>query len=210
MTYDKNTQHTPLSWNTAKKEYIEKAFWLGQFKPGSSFTIVEDMPRGKAMRFYMKPNPKGGKAFETNLIRINDGFVEKDLEVGDIQAGVLFSTVPDTLTNLKGSTFVNDSGRWRYVAQSTDEMNANFPPKSSEISKSMEPEPQQQVKTINDYAEMLAQAVKQNTSLGITTTYPILQKMADQIYPNRALDLIMAAKTKGCISEHGAEGYRGY
>lgn len=209
MTYEQKP-FVPQSFKQIKKEYMETPFWLGKFLPGSQLTIVEDLPKDKPIRYTMRPSNKGGPAFPVNLIRITDGFVEKDLELSKTNTQLLLVNLPEHITNLKGVVLANDMGRWVFVSQNDGSFNENFPSKSAEIAKSMEPAAQQSIKTINDYAEMLAEAVKMNTSLGMTVTYPVLQKMADKIYPNRALDLIAAAKAKGCIVDQGAEGYRGY
>ena len=196
----------PKSAMGIMKEYAEKPYTLWELR-GQQFTIVEDLPKTKTIREKTEKSQKG-KDYQAYFIKVQSGLFEKDLRMLESELTKLFLAMPTSLTNFRGAILTVDQGVNKdltYIGLSSSEMNENFPSNANKPS-----EPAQPIKTINDYADMLAEAVKTNTSVGITTTYPILQNMADKIYPGRALDVIMAAKAKGCLSEHGAEGYRGH
>lgn len=199
-----------------KQQYEERPFSFRNLL-NSQFTIEEKLDISANPRITKKEGTsKFGKPYSMELAKLNisDGVFQKDLEMTEAEWMMLSRALPKGLINLQGVTLKikrDNTGMGydvEYIGVARQDMQGNAY-NNAQVAPE-QPAAQQQAKTINDYAEMLAQAVKQNTALGITTTYPILQKMADQIYPNRALDLIMAAKTKGCIADMGAEGYRGY
>lgn len=193
MTYD--NKFVPKSPEQYRKEYMETPFWFFKFGPGSQFTVVEDLPRNKPMRYYMKPSNKGGPAFASNLIRITDGIVTKDLDISITNAQLLFISLPgpEVVQNLKGCTFANDNGKWIFVGQTTPDMTINNPaPTTTEAPT-----------TIGNMVKMLHAAIEANVNSGIKNTPDKVIEIADKIKPGDAMGLIAAAKEAGWICEVG-------
>ena len=193
MTYD--NKFVPKSPEQYRKEYMETPFWLAKFGPGSQFTVVEDLPRNKPMRYYMKPSQRGGPAYASNLIKITDGLVTKDLDLSITSAQLLFIALPgpEVVQNLKGCTFANDNGKWIFVGQTTPDMALNNPASSATEAPT----------TIGNMVKMLHQAIEGNVNSGIKNTPEKVIEIADKIKPGDALGLIAAAKEAGWICEVG-------
>ena len=193
---DDNNAFVPFSPAQSKKEYFDNPFWLSKFQPGSQFTIVEDHPRNKPMRYMIK-KMKWGDAGKS-LIRINDGFVSKDLELGKMDAQLLFAGLPDDVQNLKGCTFANDNGRWIFVAQTMPGQEENFP-KSNQIAASMTEAPT----TIASQIQALHAAINTNINTGIKNTPEKVLEIANKIKAGDGEHLIQAAKDAGWLVEVG-------
>jgi len=177
MAYNENKAFIPQSPAQLKKEYLETPFWFARFGPGSQITIVEDHPKNKPLRFIMKPSNKGGPAFATNLIKISDGFVQKDLELSKTSAQLLFYGLPDEVQNLKGCTFANDNGRWIFVAQTTPGHDENFP-KSNQVAASMTEAPTE----IGRQVQALVQGMEMTANLGIELNSKTMITIAEGMY----------------------------
>ena len=193
MTFD--NKFVPKSPEQYRKEYMETPFWIAKFGPGSQFTIVEDLPRNKPLRYYMKPSQRGGPAYASNLVKITDGIVTKDLELSMTNAQLLFIALPgpEVVQNLKGCTFANENGKWVFVGQTTPDMALNNPASNATEAPT----------TIGNMVKMLHQAIEGNVNAGIKNTPAEVIKLADKIKPGDALGLINAAKEQGWICEVG-------
>ena len=193
MTFD--NKFVPKSPEQYRKEYMETPFWIAKFGPGSQFTIVEDLPRNKPLRYYMKPSQRGGPAYASNLVKITDGIVTKDLELSMTNAQLLFIALPgpEVVQNLKGCTFANENGKWVFVGQTTPDMTLNNPASNATEAPT----------TIGNMVKMLHQAIEANVNAGIKNTPDAVIKIADKIKPGDALGLIAAAKEAGWICEVG-------
>jgi len=193
MGYE-NKAFVPQSPAQLKKEYMETPFWFSMFGPGSQITIVEDLPRNKPMRFYMKPDTKrGGPAYASNLIKITDGFSEKDLDLSKTSAQRLFLNLPDNIQNLKGCTFANDNGRWIFVAQTDTSLNSGFPQPTRA--------PEHEQSTLDLRIRALKEAMSLTASLGTKIDSKIMIVLAERFEPGNALGLIGSAKNSGQIME---------
>lgn len=201
MTYE-NKPFVPQTFKQIKKEYMETPFWLGKFMPGSQLTIVEDLPTTKTFRYVMKPSNKGGPAYPVNLIRISDGYVEKDLELSKTNTQMLLVNLPDNIINLKGVTLANDMGRWVFVSQTREGDNSNFP-KSAQIAASMEPAPVPQMDQKDLFVEQLVHLMRTNDSKNTGVNETTMISYCRNITPGDAIGLITYAKLKGAIYEQG-------
>ena len=80
MAYD-NKPFVPKSIGQMQKEYMETPFMLRNFQVGSRFTIVENHPKSAPMRFKTAVSERTKKPYSVYLIRVNDGYITKDLSL---------------------------------------------------------------------------------------------------------------------------------
>ena len=197
MYQQNNTPKPAQSFGSVQETF---RYRLRAFNQGEQFSIVEDMPRSKPIRFE-KETKKGrdGRDFEskTYLIRVVSRGYEADLEIYEKDLPGLAVLCPKGLENFKGATFVFDGNNWAYMGQETPQQ-----PISS-VSQAMAPtQPQDQ------RDEFLARVIKNidlYTSLGSKADAAIVMKMCELITPGKALDLFQYAKTKGAIIETNGE-----
>lgn len=202
-----------------RQEYAEKSFDLyNLMRSGSEITIEErlDFSNDKVRIVNVKGFKDPSQTYPRYAIKVSDGLFTKDLVMKEEELIALATSLPQTLINIQGVVFKVNRGtgyepKIEYLRCVRQDMNGNAYNASAPAQDApVQQKPLDPARDINRAAEQLAEAVKANTAVGITTTYPILQAIADKIYPNRALDVIMCAKTKGCIADQGAEGYKGY
>lgn len=197
----------PKSALSIVKEYKETPFEMWNLR-NKQITIIEDLPKSKNIREKIEHNEKYNKNQTYYYIKVQEGLFEKDMKLTENQLTQLFLVLPQDMMNFKGAilTVIQDglNREFSYVGRSPEGMNENFPSNATE-----QPAKPEMPRQLNDYAVMLWEAVKFNENLGVKVPYPVLQTMADKIYPNHALDVITAAKTAGYITEH-ADGFRGH
>lgn len=195
-----------------RQEYAERPFDFYTLKQsGGEITIEEsynwetDKPRVVKIAGFKDPS----QTFEKIALKVSDGIFTKDLLMSEGEYTKLMAAFPSTLTNLRGVTFkISRNGldtKIEYLRTERQDLEGNAY-NNTASQQTAKPEVPKQ---LNDYAIMLCEAVKTNNSYGIAVTPAILFKMADTIMPNRAMDVIQAAKAGGYITEH-AEGFRGH
>jgi hypothetical protein len=184
---------------------------MENFKSGDQFSIIEDMPRKKPIRFEMNhlAGEKNGRKYDfdakTNLIRITKNGYEADLELKPRDVPMFAILCPMGLENFKGATFVFDGYNWAYLGIETS--NSNQPP-ISQVSQAMrdprQPDLNAPVDQITKNLEtMVADITKMYAvnSPEYKIDIKILTNVANSILPGKALDLISAAKAQGYIFE---------
>lgn len=183
----------PKSFKQIQKDYLETPFWISQFGFGSQITIVENIPATKPFRFKKTKSTKFPGDYVVNLIRITDGYTEKDLEVSKKNTEALMLNIPGHITNLKGVTLANNNGRWEFVCQTDESMNDGF---KHAITQPVSPEEQK-----DRFLKKMCEDMSQLNKVGISISADVMLKIADSITPGDAMGLISAAKTKGMIYE---------
>lgn len=198
-----------------QKEYAERPFSFRNLY-NTQFTIEEKLDISANPRSTKKEGvSKYNKPYSMEIVKVNvsDGVFQKDLEMTEGEWTILCAALPKGLVSLQGVTLKigRDNTTFAYkveyigIAKQDTEGNLYNGPASQPA----EAKPEMP-KQLNDYAIMLCEAVKMDNTFGRKVDIQVLTKMADTIYPNRALDVIQAAKAGGYISDHGAEGYRGH
>jgi len=193
MAYPEPNKFVPQSFKQVQKEYLETPFWISSFGPGTQITVVEDLPTTKPFRYRLVPSNKGGPAYPENLIKISDGFTQKDLSISKTNTQKLLINIPDSINNLKGVTLANDSGRWVFVCQTDESSSANFPNLISQ--------PQRLHDQKSQFIQKMLGSMKALESVGVPCDIAKLTKMCEAISPGNALALISDAKGQGFIIE---------
>lgn len=199
MAYNNDKPFVAKSVDQMQKEYMETTFKLRNFTIGSQFTIAEDHLRKVPLRYKMETSKKTGKPYGVYLIKINDGYITKDLSLFDDEVITLFRTLPATVTNLKGVTVANENGKWVFICQSDGQI--DNAPKSNQIAASMEPAPTE----IGTLVKMLHNAIKSSKAAGKINDIKNVIEMAELLKPGDALALIQAARKEGFIIESKGE-----
>lgn len=207
MAYD-NKPFVAKSVDQMQKEYMERPFMLRSFYVGSQFTIVEDHIKSAPLRYKIETSQKTGKPYGTYLIKINDGYITKDLSLFPDEVISLFRTLPKTILNLNGVTVANENGKWVFVAQTTPDMNENMP-KSNQIAASMEPA-QIAPTDIGNQIKALYAAMQTNQATAITNSFKVVLDIAEKMRPGDALHLVTEAKKQGWITERVVDGITTY
>jgi len=182
------------------------------FSPGDQFTIVEDMPRSKPLRFEIgegqfKEKDGTTRKFESKsyLIRVISRGYEADMLVYPKLLSKLAVLCPKGLENFKGATFVYDGYNWAYIGIETPSQpisnisQAMRDPRQPDLNP---PAPQQdQAETFIKTMVKDMEYLKKVNSPEYQITTKVLMNIAESITPGKALDLITAAKTRGYIIE---------
>jgi len=167
------------------------------FISGDQFTISEDMPRSKPIRFEIGEGTKDGRTFEskTYLIRVKSKGYEADMEIYGRDLPGLSILCPIDLANFRGATFVFNGNNWAFLGidapaqQTRDPRQPDLNPPNSQV----------------DQAKMsidkLIGDMKTVSKLGITLDAKQMMTIADTITPGHALELITNAKQLGYIIE---------
>jgi len=176
------------------------------FNSGDQFTIVEDMPKNKPIRFETgEAQDKTGRKFESkkHLIRVVSRGYEADMVVYPKLLPGLAVLCPKGLENFKGATFVFDGINWAYMGiESTTQ-----PPITSVSSAMRDPRqpdlnptpPQADQKDVA--VNKLAEKISEYNMLGIEITTKMVMTISEKLLPNDAVGLMGYAKSKGMISE---------
>jgi hypothetical protein len=165
-------------------------FKLRNFKYGDQFTIIEDLPRAKKCRQVVKKAMKTGQPYTVNAIRVSHNSFEADLELFGEELALIAVACPKDTINFKGIALSFDGQKWICVSSNTQDM--GFQP-NMPLNKPVDQRDAQ--------VNQLVAFIKAQNFVDMPVTYPILQKVADKISPNNAVDLIGYAKTQGAIYE---------
>jgi len=114
-----NNTPRPASFGSVQETF---RYRLRNLVSGDQFTIVEDMPRNKQIRFEMgKGKAKDGREFDskTYIIRVVLRGYEADMEVYEKELPKLAVLCPKGLENFKGCTFVFDGYNWAFLGIET-------------------------------------------------------------------------------------------
>lgn len=214
MYNQNNNQAKPAaSFGSVQENYkYEFSGKYPSFKSGDEFTITEDLPRSKTIRFEIgegiKKNADGTeRKFEskTYLIRVICRGYEADMKIWGKDLPKLATLCPKGLDNFKGCTFSFDGYNWSYIGNNATPSAPTTP--ISSISQAMSariPEPTEQVISTNDqintFAAQLADKIKFAQEFKKIYGSDI-QTWADKITPNNGKALVEYAKRQGLIVE---------
>jgi len=195
-----NTPQRPASFGSVQETF---RYRLRNFVSGDQFTIVEDMPRSKQIRFEMgKGKAKDGREFDskTYIIRVVLRGYEADMEVYEKELPKLAVLCPKGLENFKGCTFVFDGYNWAFLGIETPQAPI------SNISQAMTRDPRQpDLNPVPDQRDLfltkLITGITTLEALGNKVDAAVIMKICENMTPGKALDLFQYAKTKGAISE---------
>ena len=170
------------------------------FNTGDQFTIVEDMPKSKPIRFEVgEGKAKDGHTFEskTYLIRVVSKGYEADMTVYPKLLPTLAILCPKGMENFKGCTFLLDGYSWVYMGiEGTTSQRAAPDARQPDLSA---PNPTEDF-GLNNIRQMLND-VKTMTRVGVTVKFDQMTKIADTIAPGKAPDMIKRAKEEGFMYE---------
>jgi len=201
MIPQNNTPQRPASFGSVQETF---RYRLRNFVSGDQFTIVEDMPRNKQIRFEMvKGKAKDGREFDskTYIIRVVVRGYEADMEVYEKELPKLAVLCPKGLENFKGCTFVFDGYNWSYLGIETPQAPI------SNISQAMTPRDPRQpdLNPAPDQRDLfdakLTAGMQTLEGLGNRVDAALIMKICDNIMPGKGMDLFSYAKGKGAISE---------
>ena len=168
-------------------------------KERMTFEITEDIPPTKKFRMVkVTGETKAGVKFESDkfAFKVQSGLIEKDLALTKHELQSLILLIPPGWNNLKGTTFKCDGMQIEYVCTN----NTGAPQAPAQQS--------QQADQRDAQVARLKEAITFSASLGTPVVIQILTKIAENVAPGKALDLIMYAKTKGEITEGDDKIYR--
>ena len=170
------------------------------FNTGDQFTIVEDMPKSKPIRFEVgEGKAKDGHTFEskTYIIRVVSKGYEADMLVYPKLLPTLAILCPKGLENFKGCTFLLDGYNWVYMGiEGTTSQKAAPDARQPDLTAPATAEDF----GLKNIRQMLSD-IKTVTKLGMTVKIDQLTKICDVIVPGKALDMIKRAKEEGFMYE---------
>jgi len=205
MINQPNTPQRPASFGSVQETF---RYRLRNLVSGDQFTIVEDMPRNKQIRFEMgKGKAKDGREFDskTYIIRVVVRGYEADMEVYEKELPKLAVLCPKGLENFKGCTFIHDGYNWAYLGIETPQAPI------SNISQAMTPRDPRQpdLNPASDQRDVfvarLTAGITTLAALGNKVDAAVVMKVCDNITPGNGMDLFAYAKGKGAISETNGE-----
>ncbi len=196
MFNQNNTPRPTQSLGSVQETFRYK---LKNFNSGEQFTIVEEMPRSKPVRFESRKLQGKNGDFEskTYLIRIISRGIEADIEIYEKELPRLAILCPKSTENFKGSTFVFDGSNWAYMGIETQTPNKD--PRQPDLSP-LTPE-QTKADQKDTAVNALVEKVAEYSLLGVDVSTKMILVMAEKIFPHDAVALLGYAKNKGSLSE---------
>lgn len=208
MIQQNNTPRPAQSFGSVQDTF---RYRMTNFSSGDQFSIVEDMPRSKPVRFETErvKGEKNGRKYDfdalTYLIRVTSRGYEADIELKPKDFMTLATLCPKGLENFKGATFVFDGYKWAYMG-----IEAPQAPISS-ISQAMAPRDPRQpdLNPAPDQRDVfltkLTTGITTLRALGNKTDTSVVLKICENINPGNAVGIFGFAKTKGVIEEIDGE-----
>lgn len=205
------------------REFVSKAYDTYALR-GQTFTIVEDLPRGKPLREIEEINenfaakdPSYLLAIKTGarkkdhyfLIGIETGIIQKDLKLRRNELIQFMLSCPKNTPNLQGITasvdqtkvlhFVSQAMQPAPISSITQAMGANTPT-PQQTTPITQPE-QPKVDYKDEAVAKLAANIKEYEDHGVAVGTEMVLYLASKHMPTDALNLVGFAKNKGMISE---------
>lgn len=188
-----NTPQLAASFGSVQETF---RYRLKNFGSGEQFSITEDMPKSKPIRFESKTMKGRNGDFEskTFLIRVISRGIEADIEIYEKELPKLAILCPKGTENFKGSTFVFDGYNWAYMGVEAIQT-PQRDPRQPDLNGPTQPDQRDlflaklvlSIQTLGEYGNKMDAAA--------------VMSICEKITPGKALDLFQYGKVKGAFHE---------